>query len=61
MLLPLVSQSGMEALNVRLYEDGRYRLELAVRPSDDSMRDRLLASGFALTNSGYVLSVSGEF
>ena len=61
LLLPLVSQSGMEALNVRLFEDGRYRLELAVRPSDDAMRDRLLASGFALTNSGYVLSVSGEF
>lgn len=61
LLLPLVSQSGMEGLNLRLFEDGRYEVELAVRPSDDAMRDRLLASGFRLTTSGYALSASGSF
>jgi general secretion pathway protein N len=61
LLLPLVSQTGMEALNIRLFEDGRYEIELAVRPADDWMRDRLIASGFALTGNGYVLSAAGEF
>ena len=31
LLLPLVGQSGMERLNVRLFADGRYRLDLLVR------------------------------
>lgn len=61
LLLPLVSQSGMEALNLRLFEDGRYEVELAVRPVDDGMRDRLDQSGFALGNNGYALRVSGRF
>ena len=61
LLLPLASQSGMEALNLRLFEDGRYEVELAVRPIDDAMRDRLIQSGFALSNNGYVLRVSGRF
>lgn len=61
LLLPLASQSGMEALNLRLHEDGRYEVELAIRPADDQMRDRLLASGFSLSGNGYVLSATGEF
>ena len=61
LLLPLVSQSGMEALNVRIRDNGSYQVELAVRPVDDAMRDRLIASGFMLTNNGYALTVSGEF
>ncbi|HEV2748657.1 MAG TPA: type II secretion system protein N [Allosphingosinicella sp.] len=61
LLLPLVSQTGMEALNIRLFEDGRYEVELAVRPADDAARTRLAASGFAPTASGYALSVEGKF
>lgn len=61
LLLPLVSQTGMEALNIRLFEDGRYELELAVRPVDDATRDRLIASGFLLTGNGYALRTSGRF
>jgi general secretion pathway protein N len=61
LLLPLVSQSGMEALNLRMFENGRYEVELAVRPADDVMRDRLIAAGFLLTASGYALKASGEF
>jgi len=61
LLLPLVSQSGMEALNVRIRDNGSYQVELAVKPVDDAMRDRLIASGFMLTNNGYALTVSGEF
>ena len=61
LLLPLVSQSGMEALNIRLFEDGRYELELAVRPVDDALRDRLVGAGFLLTGNGYALRTSGRF
>jgi len=61
LLLPLTSQAGTEALNLRLFEDGRYEVELVVRPMDDATRDRLIASGFALGAGGYVLRVSGQF
>lgn len=61
LLLPLTSQSGTEALNLRLFEDGRYEIELSVRPLDDATRDRLIASGFALGASGYALRVNGRF
>jgi general secretion pathway protein N len=61
LLLPLASQSGMEALNLRLWEDGRYQIELAVKPVDDGMRDRLVAAGFMLAPGGYALRLSGEF
>lgn len=59
MLLPLASQSGMESLNLRLLDDGRYEVALAIRPVDDGMRDRLLAAGFRLTATGYVLEAAG--
>jgi general secretion pathway protein N len=61
LLLPLVGQSGMEALGIRLWEDGRYRFDLSVKPPDDAMRDRLVASGFMLGPNGYVLRVNGRF
>ena len=61
MLLPLLGQSGMEAVNLRLFDDGRYEVELAVRPVDDAMRDRLIAAGFALGSTGYALRASGTF
>lgn len=61
LLLPLTSQSGTEALNLRLFDDGRYEVELSVRPLDDVTRDRLIATGFALGASGYVLRVAGSF
>jgi general secretion pathway protein N len=61
LLLPLASQSGMERLDVRLFDDGRYRFELLVRPSDDAARQRLVASGFAPAGAGYVLRAEGRF
>lgn len=61
LLLPLVSQTGAEALNLRLRDDGSYQVELAVRPVDDAMRDRLTASGFQLGAAGYVLRADGTF
>ena len=61
LLLPLAGPAGMEAINIRLFEDGRYEVELAVRPTDEQERARLTASGFSPAGSGYVFSVAGEF
>jgi general secretion pathway protein N len=62
LLLPLVSQTGNEAITLKLFGDGRYEVDLLVRPLDDGTRDRLLASGFSLAaNGGYVLRSRGKF
>lgn len=62
LLLPLVSQAGTEAVTLKLFGNGRYEVDLLVRPLDDATRDRLLASGFSLAaNGGYVLRTRGEF
>ena len=45
-LIPLVSQSGMEQLNVRFFADGRYRVELAVRSHDAALGQRLIGGRF---------------
>jgi len=61
LLLPLVAPSGMERLDLRLFEDGRYRIELNVRAADETMRQRLAASGFTPAGAGYVLKMEGKF
>jgi general secretion pathway protein N len=61
LLLPLVSQSGMEALRLRLFNDGQYDVEFAVRPVDDRVRDALIATGFSLgANGAYALRGQGK-
>jgi general secretion pathway protein N len=61
LLLPLVSQSGMEQLNIRLFSDGRYRMDLLVGTSDAAIAGRLIAAGFRSTPRGHVLQVDGSF
>jgi general secretion pathway protein N len=61
LLLPLVGQSGMEALNIRMRENGAYEIQLTVKPLDDSMRDRLVATGFKPGAGNYVLTAIGRF
>lgn len=61
LLLPLVSQSGMEQLNLRLSADGAYRAELLVRSADAGVRARLEAAGFRAAGSGHVLRFDGSF
>lgn len=61
LLLPLAGQSGMEALNLRLFENGRYRAELIVRPSDPALGERLRAAGFVPAGAGYGLRFDGRF
>ena len=61
LLLPLVSQSGMERLNIRLLPDGRYQLELLVRPADETLRAGLMAAGFHPLGPGLGMRVDGAF
>jgi general secretion pathway protein N len=61
LLLPLVSQSGTESLELRLFGDGRYQADVLVRSTDATLRDRMAAAGFAATGAGYGMSISGRF
>ena len=60
LLLPLTGQSGMERLALKLFEDGRYTVDLAIRPSDPALGVRLEASGFRQTPQGYVFGMQGR-
>lgn len=59
LLMPLVSQSGMEALSLRLLPGNRYKAEVMVRPGEAGP-ERLLGSGFALRGDSYILSLNGS-
>jgi general secretion pathway protein N len=61
LLLPLVGQSGMEQLNIRLFQDGRYRVDLVLRGLDAAAGSRLAAAGFRPSARGHVLQVNGSF
>jgi general secretion pathway protein N len=61
LLLPLASRTGLERLNLRLFEDGRFRAQLMVRPSDPAAGERLRAAGFAPAGPGYAFIVEGSF
>ena len=52
LLLPLTSQSGMEQLNLRFAADGRWRIDLIVRPTDPAAIARLTAAGFGAGPGG---------
>ena len=61
LLIPLASQTGMEQLNLRFEADGRWRIDLLVRPTDPAAQGRLAAAGFAAGLGGYVRRIDGNF
>ena len=61
LLIPLASQTGLEQLNLRFEADGRWRIDLVVRPTDPAAQGRLTAAGFAAGPSGYVRRIDGNF
>lgn len=61
LLLPLQGQSGMEQLMLKLFEDGRYELDLIVRSTDPALGARLASAGFVQAQGGYVLAARGRF
>ncbi len=60
LLLPLVSQSAMERLNLHIQGDGGYRAEFFVRSTDPAMAAKLGAAGFAPVPGGFVLRLAGK-
>ena len=60
LLLPLVSQSAMERLNLYLRHDGGYRAEFFVRSTDPAMSGKLGSAGFAPAPGGFVLRLAGK-
>ncbi|HKY80523.1 MAG TPA: type II secretion system protein N [Sphingobium sp.] len=59
LLLPLVSQSGLEKVNLRLWRSGRYVAEMRVETADAALADALAKSGFATAGGARVLRVEG--
>jgi general secretion pathway protein N len=60
-LIPFASQSGMERLVLRLFADGRYRIDLGVRPTGETMRAALTAAGFTPGNGAFERRIEGRF
>ncbi len=60
LLLPLVSQSAMERLNLTIQGNGDYRAEFLVRSTDPAMAAKLIAAGFAPVPGGFVLRLAGK-
>lgn len=61
LLAPLVSGSGRERVDLRLFGDGRYRLSLVVEAGDPATAAALSGSGFVATTDGLTLTSEGSF
>ena len=59
LLLPLVSQSGLEKVNLRIWRSGRYVAEMRVETADAVLGDALAKAGFAGTGGARELKVEG--
>lgn len=61
LLLPLTSTAGTETATLRVFGDGRYRAEFALRSPDPTVAVRLERAGFIGGPGGYRLAVEGRF
>lgn len=59
LLLPLVSQSGLEKINLRIWRSGRYGAEMRVETADAALADALAKAGFAEAGGARLLKVEG--
>ncbi len=59
LLVPLVGQSGMERLDLRVMEDGKWRAELSVRSTDPAVTAKLIGAGFTPGPGGFAIRLSG--
>jgi general secretion pathway protein N len=59
LLLPLVSQSGLEKVNLRIWRSGRYVAEMRVETADAGLTDALGKAGFAGVGGARLLKVEG--
>lgn len=61
LLLPLASQTGTEAVQLRITPAGTYRATLSMRSADPAAVARLQAAGFVPVGGAYRLSIEGRF
>lgn len=61
LLLPLASSTGMEQVNLRVQADGRWRIDISVRPSNPAAATPLTAAGFVPSGGALVRRVEGSF
>ncbi|AEG48959.1 type II secretion system protein N [Sphingobium chlorophenolicum L-1] len=59
LLLPLVSQSGLEKINLRIWRSGRYVAEMRVETADATLGEALAKAGFVVAGAAHVLKVEG--
>lgn len=59
LLLPLVGQSGLERLDLRITGDGRWRADFSVRSTDPSTAAKLIAAGFKTGPRGLSIRMRG--
>lgn len=59
LLLPLVSQSGLEKVNLRIWRSGRYVAEMRIETADATLAEVLGKAGFVAAGGARVLKVEG--
>jgi general secretion pathway protein N len=59
-LLPLTGQSGLEQVELRIFGDGRFRMNIRTGGSSGAA-GALLSAGFRSVSGGYALDMQGRF
>ncbi|WP_370176497.1 type II secretion system protein N [Sphingobium abikonense] len=59
LLLPLVSQSGLEKITLRLWRSGRYVADMRIETTDATLATTLGQAGFAAEGNARTLKVEG--
>ena len=57
--IPLVGQSGMERIDMRITAAGKWSADVVVRANDPALAAKLGASGFVQGGNGYILRIAG--
>lgn len=60
LLLPLVSQSGLEKITLRIWRSGRYIAEMRVETADPALAAALAQAGFAGVGNAQLLKIEGN-
>jgi general secretion pathway protein N len=59
LVLPMISQSAMERITLRIASNGAYTGEFVVKPGDPSVAARLASAGFVPAQGGHMLRLAG--
>ena len=59
--LPLVGQSGLERMTLKLRADGSYEAQLSVRADDPLLAAALVVAGLRPTSDGFGMTVRGRY